>query len=146
MASRDLNHATIVRLLQQAGASVVDLSGVGGGCPDLLVGYAGNTALVEIKVPARVVKSRRLASTRCAECGHNAKKHETCGPCIVCECSSFELDLKDDERTFRRGRLSKNQTQFQAKWAGCPIFVVEDESGVEAVLMNLDEEGDQGND
>lgn len=49
---KDANHHSIVRAFRQAGASVVDLSGVGDGCPDLLVGIAGVDLLVEIKLPA----------------------------------------------------------------------------------------------
>jgi len=49
---RDENHAELVRVLEQLGASVVDLADVGGGVPDLLVGYLGRTVLVEIKNPA----------------------------------------------------------------------------------------------
>jgi len=45
----DENQKVIVKSLRDAGAIVHDLSGVGKGIPDLLVGYAGKTALVEIK-------------------------------------------------------------------------------------------------
>lgn len=48
---KDANHNAIVRAFQQAGASVLDLSGVGGGCPDLLVGIGGVDLLVEVKLP-----------------------------------------------------------------------------------------------
>ena len=45
----DANHAGIAALLAQLGCSVQDLSGVGEGCPDLLVGVAGQNILIEIK-------------------------------------------------------------------------------------------------
>ena len=45
----DANQAAIVRALRQAGASVCNLASVGGGCPDLLVGFAGHNYLLEIK-------------------------------------------------------------------------------------------------
>lgn len=48
---KDGNHHAIVRAFKQAGASVLDLSGVGDGCPDLLIGIAGVDLLVEIKLP-----------------------------------------------------------------------------------------------
>ena len=45
----DANQAQIVRDLRQFGASVQDLSSVGGGCPDLLVAFRGVNYLVEVK-------------------------------------------------------------------------------------------------
>ena len=46
---KDGNHDDIVRVLQQAGYTTQDLSAVGLGCPDLLVGFAGCNILLEIK-------------------------------------------------------------------------------------------------
>lgn len=46
---RDANTGKIVAEFYACGASVVDLTQVGGGCPDLLVGYKGECYLVEIK-------------------------------------------------------------------------------------------------
>jgi Holliday junction resolvase len=45
----DSNHAEIVKKFRELGASVFDSSGIGRGFPDILVGFNGNTALVEIK-------------------------------------------------------------------------------------------------
>jgi Holliday junction resolvase len=45
----DANQAAIVAVLREVGASVVDLSAVGKGVPDLLVGYRGQTYLLEVK-------------------------------------------------------------------------------------------------
>jgi Holliday junction resolvase len=45
----DANQAAIVAVLREVGASVVDLSAVGKGVPDLLVGYRGRTYLLEVK-------------------------------------------------------------------------------------------------
>lgn len=50
-ASKDANHAPIVRALERVGASVQELHAVGSGCPDLLVGYRGRTVLLEVKNP-----------------------------------------------------------------------------------------------
>ncbi len=47
----DGNQSSIVSTLRAAGASVTILAGVGCGCPDLLVGFRGNTFLVECKNP-----------------------------------------------------------------------------------------------
>lgn len=47
---RDANHADIVEALGYIpGMTVVDLGDVGGGCPDLLVGYNGRNWLFEVK-------------------------------------------------------------------------------------------------
>jgi len=45
----DTNHKEIVKALREAGASVVSLASMKHGCPYLLVGYAGETMLMEIK-------------------------------------------------------------------------------------------------
>lgn len=50
-ASKDRNHRPITRALQRCGASVQELHAVGGGVPDLLVGYRGRTLLLEVKNP-----------------------------------------------------------------------------------------------
>ena len=59
-ARRDANHSEIVRALEQIGCSVLDLSRVGGGCPDLLVARNGRTMLLEIKDGAKPPSRRRL--------------------------------------------------------------------------------------
>ena len=56
----DANQADIVAALRKCGASVQDLHEVGGGCPDLLVGYHGVNALAEVKT----LKGRLLANQR----------------------------------------------------------------------------------
>ena len=50
-AKKDANHNEIVDALKKAGASVIDLSTVGNGCPDLIVGLQSKTILMEIKNP-----------------------------------------------------------------------------------------------
>lgn len=45
----DVNQKDIVHALRTLGATVVDLSGVGKGCPDLLIGFNNKTYLIEIK-------------------------------------------------------------------------------------------------
>lgn len=47
----DGNQKEIVDALRAAGADVIDLSGVGGGVPDLIVGYGGRNFLMEVKNP-----------------------------------------------------------------------------------------------
>lgn len=45
----DAAQGPIVDALRRVGASVVIISKVGGGCPDLLAGYRGQTFLLEVK-------------------------------------------------------------------------------------------------
>ena len=47
----DITQAGIVKALREAGATVQDLSAVGRGVPDLLVGYNDVNYLVECKSP-----------------------------------------------------------------------------------------------
>lgn len=48
-AKTDTNHQEIVEGLRATGCSVLDLSAVGKGCPDILVGRNGINVLMEIK-------------------------------------------------------------------------------------------------
>lgn len=50
-AKKDANHSDVVDALKKAGASVIDMSHVGRGFPDLIVGANSKTLLVEIKNP-----------------------------------------------------------------------------------------------
>lgn len=45
----DNNQLEIVKVFKSLGATVLNLSAVGKGCPDLLIGYKGISVLVEIK-------------------------------------------------------------------------------------------------
>lgn len=47
----DQNQADIVAEFIKCGATVQKLDGVGGGCPDLLIGFSGKNILVEVKMP-----------------------------------------------------------------------------------------------
>ena len=48
---KDANHHEVVNALQKAGAYVLDMSHVGRGFPDLIVGFQKKTILMEIKNP-----------------------------------------------------------------------------------------------
>ena len=48
---KDDNHKEIVEALTKAGAYVLDMSHVGRGFPDLIVGFQSKTFLMEIKNP-----------------------------------------------------------------------------------------------
>lgn len=51
LARIDAVQPAIVQALLRAGCSIMFLHAVGGGCPDLAVGRAGRTYLLEVKAP-----------------------------------------------------------------------------------------------
>ncbi len=57
---KDKNHAQIVAEFQRHGCGVLDLSPMGGGCPDILVSWSGLTMLCEIKDGAKPPSARKL--------------------------------------------------------------------------------------
>lgn len=59
-ARTDANHRDVVQALREAGCTVVSLAAVGQGVPDLLVGRAGVTYLVEVKDGSKAPSERRL--------------------------------------------------------------------------------------
>ena len=58
-SKRDGNERSIIDALEQAGASVSQLSAKG--VPDLLVGFRRENHLIEVKDPAQVPSKRRLS-------------------------------------------------------------------------------------
>lgn len=68
-ARTDENHAEIVNALRDIGCSVLDLSGVGKGCPDLLVTpptfpECRMAVLMEIKDGCKVRSARKLTKAQ----------------------------------------------------------------------------------
>lgn len=59
-ARTDRNQAEIVEALRRCGASVQSLASVGGGVPDLLVGFKGQTLLIEVKDGQKPPSGREL--------------------------------------------------------------------------------------
>lgn len=59
-AKVDDNQGEIVAALRAAGCSVTSLASVGRGCPDLVVGRAGVTYLLEVKDGKKPLSKRRL--------------------------------------------------------------------------------------
>jgi len=59
-ARTDMNQEAIVTALRRVGASVQVLSGVGKGCPDLLVGHRGCNWLMEVKNGALAMSRQAL--------------------------------------------------------------------------------------
>ena len=56
----DDNQKQIVHWLRQAGATVQSLATIGGGCPDLLVGFRDRNYLFEIKDGSKSPSARQL--------------------------------------------------------------------------------------
>lgn len=56
----DSNHRAICAALRQVGASVQDLSPIGDGCPDILVGFQGVDYKCEIKDGSKSASRRKL--------------------------------------------------------------------------------------
>ena len=59
-AKIDSNQTAVVSALRAAGATVQSLAAVGAGVPDLLIGFRGQTLLVEVKDGAKAPSARRL--------------------------------------------------------------------------------------
>lgn len=58
----DGNHPEIVKALRQAGMSVAITSGLGGGFPDLVVGWRGVNVLLEVKDGTKPPSARALTA------------------------------------------------------------------------------------
>lgn len=59
-AKIDSNQTQVVSALRAAGATVQSLAAVGKGVPDLLVGYKGQTLLMEVKDGRKPPSAQRL--------------------------------------------------------------------------------------
>lgn len=68
-AKTDRNQIAIVSALRELGASVAPLHQVGGGIPDILVGFEGRNFLVEIKDGSKPRSAQKL--TECQVRFHN---------------------------------------------------------------------------
>ena len=60
----DANQAAIVKALRQVGATVQSLADVGGGVPDLLVGYRYRNFLLEVKDGNKPPSRQKLRETQ----------------------------------------------------------------------------------
>jgi hypothetical protein len=68
----DLTQRAIVKALRDIGASVQLLSAVGGGCPDLAVGWHGRTYLLECKTGKEGLRTEAQKSWHAKWSGHVA--------------------------------------------------------------------------
>lgn len=59
-AKIDANQREIIKALRAVGATVQSLANIGKGCPDLLVGYRADNALMEVKDGAKPPSARKL--------------------------------------------------------------------------------------
>jgi hypothetical protein len=57
----DANQAAIVAALLRAGVSVLKLSPLGGGCPDLLCSYRGRVTFLEVKQPGKTLRTSQAS-------------------------------------------------------------------------------------
>jgi endogenous inhibitor of DNA gyrase (YacG/DUF329 family) len=57
---KDANHNEVVNAMQKVGAYVLDMSHVGRGFPDLIVGFQSKTILMEIKNPSTAYGKKGL--------------------------------------------------------------------------------------
>jgi Holliday junction resolvase len=60
-AKKDGNHNEIADYLRAHGWSVLDLSRLGGGCPDMAVGRSGFACLIECKQPGESLTPDQVA-------------------------------------------------------------------------------------
>jgi hypothetical protein len=56
----DLNQREIIQGLRECGCTVVSLTIVGGGVPDLLVGWRGQNHLLEVKQPGEMPRQTQM--------------------------------------------------------------------------------------
>ena len=59
-ARTDANQQEVIDAMRKCGASVQDLSAVGKGVPDLLVGLGGKNVLVEVKDGSKIPSKQKL--------------------------------------------------------------------------------------
>lgn len=60
----DSNHSEVVGWYEELFCSVVDLHEVGFGCPDLMIGLAGRTELVEVKTKVGQLEPSQIRFAR----------------------------------------------------------------------------------
>lgn len=58
-SKRDANHGEISEVFRSLGFTVLDISAVGGGCPDIVVGRRGYNWLIEIKDGSKPPSARK---------------------------------------------------------------------------------------
>ena len=66
-ARKDETHNAIVEDALAHGCTVIELHAVGGGCPDVLIGYQGVNYLLEIKTPGWRTRSMGALKARTHE-------------------------------------------------------------------------------
>lgn len=62
VASTDSNQPDIIRAFRVLGCSVQPIHVIGKGCPDLIVGYHGESHLIEVKDGAKPPSARKLTA------------------------------------------------------------------------------------
>jgi hypothetical protein len=90
-ARTDANHSAIGKALRAIGASVADTSRVGGGFPDLVVGYRGKTLLLEVKDGRKPPSARMLTD----EQKRFATDWRGQWACVISEEAAIELVTRE---------------------------------------------------
>ncbi len=86
----DDNQALIVKALRKEGMTVQHLHAVGKGCPDLLVGFNGKNALLEVKDGNKPPSARELTPDQ-KIWHHNWHGHK----CVVSDIESAIKEVRD---------------------------------------------------
>jgi len=85
-ANKDANHDTVVSELRQLGATVLELHQLGDDKPDLIVGYRGVTALVELKPAGKAYTPDAREKARAAR-QRDYLANWAGGPAFVATCT-----------------------------------------------------------
>jgi len=87
-ARTDGNQSDLIKELRKIGADVADTSRLGGGFPDLVVGYRGTNYLIEVKDPKQKPSDRKLTPKE-----KDFFDRWGSGPCFVVETLDGFLEL-----------------------------------------------------
>lgn len=96
---KDANHASIVEGLLAVGCSVLDLSEVGKGCPDVAVGVSGVTVFLEIKRPGVAGKKRGAVQARTNKAQSEFRAKWYGGPVAIVETLEQALEVLQSNAT-----------------------------------------------
>jgi hypothetical protein len=116
----DANQSAIVLRLKQFGASVQDLSAVGGGCVDLLVGFKGRCYALEVKAPGRPCKACGGTGRRLYSDPHGI----WCGRC-------------KGSGSVGAGKLNELQQEWHRTWRGQVAVVETPEQALRAIGIEV---------
>lgn len=108
IAKRDANHSEIVECLRSLGCTVADLGSVGGGFPDIVVGYGGLNVLVEIKDGKKPPSARSLTPDQVEFFAH--WKGDVIVVTSVKDCVILRDRIATDANTLRKASLAAKES------------------------------------